>query len=131
MRFSVITVTRNSEAVLARAMASLQEQTFADFEWIVVDGASQDGTVAVARRFAAAPLQLVSESDSGIYDAMNKGVRLARGEYLYFLNSDDTLADPAVLERANEAIEATRQPELLIGRPRGRTAAARSPTRVP
>ena len=118
MRFSVITVTRNSEAVLARAMASLQEQTFADFEWIVVDGASQDGTVAVARRFAAAPLQLVSESDSGIYDAMNKGVRLARGEYLYFLNSDDTLADPAVLERANEAIEATGQPELLIGRVR-------------
>ena len=118
MRFSVITVTRNSEAVLARAMASLQRQSFADYEWIVIDGASQDDTVAVAKRFDAAPLQLVSESDSGIYDAMNKGVRRARGEYLYFLNSDDTLADPAVLERADKAIEAARQPELLIGRVR-------------
>lgn len=118
MRFSVITVTRNSEAVLPRAMASLAQQTFADYEWIVVDGASEDGTVAIAKPFDAAPLQLVSERDGGIYDAMNKGIRLARGDYLYFLNSDDRLASATVLERASQAIREAGEPDLLVGQVR-------------
>lgn len=118
IRVSVITVTRNSEAVLPQAMASLARQTFRGFEWIVIDGASQDSTVELAKRFRGAPVQIVSEADTGIYDAMNKGVKLARGEYLYFLNSDDRFAGPDVLARTIETIDSARSPDLLIGRVR-------------
>lgn len=118
MRFSVITVTRNSAPVLPRALASLRQQTLKDFEWVVVDGASEDDTVAIAKAFEVAPLQLVSERDSGIYDAMNKAVHLARGEYLYFLNSDDRLAGPRVLEQASRQIDEAGRPDLLVGRVR-------------
>ncbi len=116
MKFSVITVCRNSAAVLPRAMSSLAAQTCADYEWIVVDGASTDATAELARGFTAAPAQCISEPDQGIYDAMNKGVAAARGDYVYFLNSDDALADDQVLQRAADAIGSAYEPDLLVGR---------------
>jgi glycosyltransferase involved in cell wall biosynthesis len=116
MRFSIITVCRNSEALLPRAMESLAAQTCADYEWLVIDGASTDKTVAVAKGFAAAPSTCISEPDAGIYDAMNKAVALAKGDYLYFLNSDDRLAHPQVLAQVSNAIHADYEPDLVIGR---------------
>lgn len=113
---SVLTVCRNSVRVLPRAMASLSAQTYGGFEWVVVDGASSDGTPAVASRFKRAPLNLSSESDDGIYPAMNKAVARSRGEYLYFLNSDDQLHAPEVLGQVAGLIAAHGRPDLLIGR---------------
>lgn len=115
MKFSIITVCFNSAAVLPACMKSLADQTFSDYEWVVVDGASKDGTVELARRFSAAPLQLLSEPDQGIYDAMNKGARLARGEYIYFLNADDQLVDATVLADVARHLRAHPALDLLYG----------------
>ena len=116
IKFSIITVCFNSAAVLPRAMLSLQAQQFVDHEWVVVDGASSDNTMDLVRSFQSAPLNAISEPDAGIYDAMNKAIARARGDYLYFLNSDDELAGPAVLAEAARAIDQAHQPGLLVGR---------------
>jgi glycosyltransferase involved in cell wall biosynthesis len=86
---SVITVSFNAAASIGDTLRSLKEQTCDDFESIVVDGGSSDGTEEVIRRFKETIGIYISEPDGGIYDAMNKGIRVARGEYLAFLNSDD------------------------------------------
>src|SRR5690242_17431099 len=98
MKFSIITVCFNSENVLPKAMASLAIQNYKDYEWVVIDGASTDGTLKVAQSFSAAPSVIVSEKDNGIYDAMNKGVAKAQGDYIFFLNSDDAFHDENVLQ---------------------------------
>lgn len=95
-RFSVITVTRNNLDGLIRTRQSLYAQNFSDYEWIVIDGASTDATVA----FLENQGQIwISEPDGGIYDAMNKGIDRATGDYLLFLNAGDTLATPDTLEK--------------------------------
>lgn len=96
--FSIITAVRNAEAVLAETAQSLRGQNFADYEWIVVDGLSDDGTLGIVRRFIEPGRdQVISEPDTGVYDAMNKGLRLARGQVVQFLNAGDRLADEGVL----------------------------------
>lgn len=95
-RFSIVTVCWNDLAGLQATGVSLGSQTFTDFEWIVIDGASSDGTRGWLE--AAADVdQWVSEPDQGIYDAMNKGLERAGGEYVIFINSGDALADERVL----------------------------------
>ncbi|MBI5382482.1 MAG: glycosyltransferase [Opitutae bacterium] len=96
---SAITVCRNAAGTIAATAESLARQTWRDFEWIVVDGASSDDTLVRLAPWRTQIAQLVSEPDLGIYDAMNKGLRLARGRYVYFLNADDTLAAPDVFAR--------------------------------
>lgn len=117
MKFSIVTVCRNSAAVLPGAMRSLEDQHCIDHEWVVVDGASTDSTEALVRGYRADRMSWHSEPDAGIYDAMNKGIARARGEYLYFLNSDDRLADPDVLG-AVAAASAGGQADLVIGQVR-------------
>lgn len=96
---SVITVCFNAAKLLPRTMASLAAQTWASREWVVVDGGSTDGTQALVHSpaLAPAPAAFVSVRDRGIYDAMNKGVSLSKGEWLYFLNADDRFFDAQVL----------------------------------
>lgn len=96
-------------------MASLASQCYKDYEWVVIDGASTDGTVSIAKSFSSAPLLLISEPDAGIYNAMNKGVAKARGDYLFFLNSDDSLCDSYVLADVARYLEAHQLVELLYG----------------
>src|SRR6478736_7508169 len=115
MRFSIITVCWNSEKILPRAMASLSVQRFKDYEWIVVDGASTDGTLSIVRSFSSAPLSVISEPDQGIYDAMNKGGAEARGDYIFFLNSDDMLHDENVLEDVSRWLEMNPGTDFLYG----------------
>lgn len=115
MRFSIITVCWNSERVLPKAMGSLSMQRFKDYEWVVIDGASTDTTLHIARTFSAAPLHIVSEPDGGIYDAMNKGIRVAKGEILFFLNSDDAFYDENVLRDVSILYEAYPGADLLFG----------------
>jgi glycosyltransferase involved in cell wall biosynthesis len=97
---SIVIATFNAQTLLRDCVASIVQQTFSDFEIILVDGASTDGTPALMQELAAAHgnLRWISEPDAGVYDAMNKGIRLARGRWLYFLGADDRLRDASVLE---------------------------------
>ena len=102
--FSVITVCRNSAATIADAIESLRRQTCADFEWVVIDGGSSDSTVDVARAAGFENMKVVSEPDGGIFSAMNKGLAMAAGQWIFFLNSDDQLHDPDVLGAVRDEI---------------------------
>lgn len=97
--FSIITVTYNAERTLPRTLASVREQAFTDYEYIVVDGASSDSTVQLATDAGIQPSRIVSEPDNGLYDAMNKGIDLAKGKYLIFLNAGDTFHSADTLRR--------------------------------
>jgi glycosyltransferase len=107
MKISIITATWNSEAGIADAQRSLEEQDFPcdQIEWIVVDGASTDETVKCIHSGSFQPDKLVSEPDNGIYDALNKGVRMATGDVIGFLHADDFLAGPGVLSRISCALK--------------------------
>jgi len=90
-KLSIITINRNNSDGLKRTIESVVCQTFRDFEYIVIDGASTDGSVEVIKQYEDKITYWVSEPDSGIYNAMNKGIAKARGEYCLFLNSGDWL----------------------------------------
>jgi glycosyltransferase involved in cell wall biosynthesis len=95
---SIITVCRNEVSRIQTTINSIIHQSNRNFEWIVVDGASSDGTLDLLHARKPPHTKLITEPDKGIYDAMNKGVRLAHGTYLLFLNAGDWLADDHVLE---------------------------------
>jgi glycosyltransferase involved in cell wall biosynthesis len=100
-KLSIITVNLNNEAGLADTAESVINQTWDDYEWIIIDGGSADGSAGIIDGCAGRTAKLVyhcSEKDGGIYQGMNKGVARARGEYCYFLNSGDCLRHPAILE---------------------------------
>jgi glycosyltransferase involved in cell wall biosynthesis len=103
-RISIITASFNAGATIGDTLASVARQTGVDYEHIVVDGASRDDTMDVVQRHAHPRLSAVSEPDKGIYDAMNKGIARATGDYLLFLNADDYLARPDSLKLAADAI---------------------------
>lgn len=111
---SVITITYNAAETLPLTMESVAEQTFKDFEHIVVDGASKDDTIIVARRMGKPGLRIISEPDDGLYDAMNKGLKKARGRYLIFLNSGDRFHSPDTLRAYADAI-VERNPDIIYG----------------
>lgn len=99
MKLSIITVNLNNREGLKKTIDSVVGQTFRDFEWIVIDGGSTDGSRELIEQYADRFAYWVSEPDKGIYNAMNKGIRVAQGEYLQFLNSGDWLVDERTLER--------------------------------
>lgn len=100
---SVITVCFNASTSIRACVESVINQSV-DFEHIVIDGKSTDNTLAVLDEYRADPrLRIISEPDKGIYDAMNKGIRLARGEFIGFLNADDQYATPNALSRVIDA----------------------------
>jgi len=105
MKISVITVAFNAARTIGETLDSVAAQSHPDVEHIVVDGASTDGTLAVVERHGQRVARLVSEPDHGIYDAMNKGLRLATGDVIGFLNADDVYADSSVLARVSENME--------------------------
>jgi len=107
MKISIITATWNSEASIADTQRSLAQQDYPrdQIEWVVVDGASTDRTVEKIKTGDFQPDKLVSEKDNGIYDALNKGVRLATGDVVGFLHADDFLASATVLNRISCAFK--------------------------
>lgn len=98
MRLSIITINYNNCKGLQRTIDSVVSQTFRDFEWIVIDGGSTDGSKELIEQYANHFAYWVSEPDKGIYHAMNKGIKVAKGDYLQFLNSGDWLRDGNVLQ---------------------------------
>lgn len=118
MILSIITINRNNVAGLEKTMLSVVSQTFKEFEYIVVDGASTDGSVEVIKKLEPEfgdRLKWVSKSDKGIYNAMNKGIRMASGEYIQILNSADCLASDDVMERMLAELEKQGCPSILYG----------------
>lgn len=115
IKFSLITITMNNLAGLQKTTASVLEQTCPDFEWIIVDGASKDGTLDF---LSTLPKQgnflQVSEPDRGLYDAMNKGIDHAKGDYLLFLNAGDCLASSNTLELIKKNIVPP-EPDFIYG----------------
>ena len=111
--FSIITITFNAASTLPPTLRSVAEQTFTNYEYIVVDGASRDNTVALVEA-SQLPVRMVSEPDKGLYDAMNKGLKMATGEYLIFLNAGDSFHAPNTLQRVAEAIGHNR-PGVVYG----------------
>ena len=99
MKLTIVTVNLNNREGLLRTARSIAEQTFEDYEWIVVDGGSTDGSIGVLSYYPEHLSWSVCEHDGGIYDAMNKGTAKARGEYIQFLNSGDSFIDGSVLEK--------------------------------
>lgn len=152
MKLSIITITYNNAEGLLRTIQSVRSQTFRDFEHIIVDGGSTDGSVDVIREYAdneairqagykairqenskadnlassphhlitSSPIIWISEKDRGVYDAQNKGIRLAHGEYCYFLNAGDTFCNEHVLELIFKPLTfnlspLTSTPDILYG----------------
>lgn len=103
--FTIIIPTFNSAATLRIALDSVVRQTFSNFEILIIDGVSADETLSIARSYNDSRIRIFSEKDKGIYDAMNKGLQLAEGEWLYFLGSDDWLMHDDVLERVQENLQ--------------------------
>ena len=151
MKLSIITITYNNAEGLRKTLASVTSQTFHDFEHIIVDGGSTDGSVEIIRQYAdneairpegykatrqekngkaddtlpnrpiaSSPIIWISEKDRGVYDAQNKGIRLAHGEYCYFLNAGDTFCNEHVLELIFKPLTfnlspLTSTPDILYG----------------
>lgn len=99
MKFTVITAVYNAEETVAQALDSMASQTYAHVEHLVIEGQSTDRSLAAIRAASHDRMSVVSEPDTGIYDALNKGIARATGDVIGFLHSDDYLAHPDVLSR--------------------------------
>ena len=112
-KLSIITVCYNNRNGLQKTIESVVKQTFTNYEYIVIDGGSTDGTVELIKANEQHIDYWLSEKDNGIYDAMNKGIKIAKGEYCYFLNSDDYIATPNTLEKIFEQVK--NNPDIIYG----------------
>jgi glycosyltransferase involved in cell wall biosynthesis len=126
-KFSIITVVYNGTSLIEGTMQSVLNQTFTNYEYIIVDGASKDNTLSIVIEFAKKhplpdesgfrprlnSIKWISERDKGLYDAMNKGLRLATGDFVLFLNAGDRLFEPTTLEKMAATITPTT--DILYG----------------
>ena len=115
MLIAIVTVNLNDAAGLRATAESVAAQRTAEREWLVIDGGSSDGSPEVIQAFAAQIAFWSSAPDRGVYDAMNRGLRRARGDYVVFMNAGDRFADPTSLGRIAAALEAAPSPDLLFG----------------
>lgn len=115
MKISVVTVAWNAEATIADTLASVADQRGVDYEHIIVDGGSRDATLSIVSKYERANLRLLSEPDHGIYDAMSKGLRMATGDVVGFLNSDDFYCRTDALKIVAEAMHAAPDCQAVAG----------------
>ena len=102
MRYSIITINYNNKGGLEKTINSVLGQSFHNYEYIIIDGGSTDGSVEIIKKYASQIDFWVSESDNGVYNAMNKGIGKASGEYLNFMNSGDTFHSSSALETISD-----------------------------
>ncbi len=105
MKISIITVTYNSSATIEDCITSIQNQTYSNIEHIIIDGASKDNTVNIVKSLPNRVSKIISEPDNGIYDAMNKGIKLATGDIIGVLNSDDLFYNNEVVQDLVDVFE--------------------------
>jgi len=122
MKVSIITITFNPGELFDRTAKSILSQSSTDFEFLVVDGNSNDDTIEIVKQYVPTfkekgiPLRWVSEPDNGIYDAMNKGLRLAAGDYVWFVNAGDILSEQNTLEAIIQSISSEKnEPDFIYG----------------
>jgi len=111
-KLSIITINLNNREGLVKTIKSVLDQSFTDFEFIIIDGGSKDGSIDIIKQYSNRITCWISEPDSGVYNAMNKGINLAHGEYLQFLNSGDWLYTNTVLEKV---FELNRTEDIVYG----------------
>ena len=114
MKVSIITVSLNSESTIKECIESVLSQTYKNIEYIIVDGMSNDKTIKIIDSYRSKLDKFISEKDEGIYDAMNKGIKLATGDIVGILNSDDEYFNENVIENVVEAIS-NKQADSLHG----------------
>lgn len=123
IRFTIVTVTYNAEAVLKRTTDSVLMQTYAEVEHLIIDGASADRTLMMAEEYMVASNEacnghevlVFSEPDNGLYDAMQKGLNMAKGDYICFLNAGDSLPGADTLLTIADKVDTERMPGVLYG----------------
>ncbi len=116
MKFSIITICYNASATIERTLRSVTGQTWTDREYIIVDGASKDSTLEIISRYRDKVDILVSEPDKGLYDAMNKGLKLATGNYVIFMNAGDRFHEDSTLEQiAAQVQQLDKLPGVIYG----------------
>ena len=114
-KFSIITVTYNAEKVLEDTIQSVIFQTYRNVEYIIVDGASKDHTLDIVNKYHNRINKVISEPDKGLYDAMNKGIQLATGDYLCFLNAGDKFHDSETLQKIVHTLKGQELPDVIYG----------------
>lgn len=120
IKFTIITCTYNAETVLERTLESVREQSYPHIEHLIIDGNSKDGTMTLVDNYIAEceesqsqhVVKAISEHDNGLYDAMNKGIKMATGDYLIFLNAGDKLREPGTLEAVVASLD---EPKEAVG----------------
>jgi len=121
MKVSIITITFNPGELLDNTAQSILCQSYKDFEWLIVDGNSSDNTIEKIQKYIpflekSRQVRWISEPDNGIYDAMNKGLKLAIGDYVWFVNAGDTIASPGILESIFKSIPSDKtEPDFIYG----------------
>lgn len=113
IKFSIITVVYNGGNVIQKTIESIVNQTYQNFEYIIIDGLSQDNTMDIIRNYNSKVTIAISEKDNGIYDAMNKGLILASSDYVIFMNAGDTFNDLADLKQSNAEITNNNMPDFI------------------
>lgn len=120
IKFTIITCTYNAETVLERTLESVREQSYPHIEHLIIDGNSKDGTMTMVDKYITECeeshsqhiVKAISERDNGLYDAMNKGIKMAAGDYLIFLNAGDKLREPGTLEAVVASLD---EPKEAVG----------------
>ena len=115
MLFSIITVTYNASRWLERTIQSVISQSYSHIEYIIIDGNSTDGTLEIIKKYQSAIAHSVSEPDKGLYDAMNKGLKSASGDYVWFLNAGDTIYSDNTVQEIVNTLGNGNLPDIIYG----------------
>jgi glycosyltransferase involved in cell wall biosynthesis len=115
VKISIITVVYNNQKTIKDAIESVLSQNYTNIEYIIIDGNSNDGTLDVINNYASKITNIISEKDDGIYDAMNKGLKLATGDVIGILNSDDLYADNSILNEVMKHFNNDKNLDILYG----------------
>ena len=113
--FSIITITWNAHKTIEVTLNSVADQTYKNYEYIVIDGASDDGTIDILDKNRHLINILINEPDNGLYDAMNKGVHKSKGKYIIFINAGDTLCNNETLKNCASVLKADPTIDVLYG----------------
>ena len=130
LKVSIVTICRNAVETIEETLKAVAAQTYPNIEYIVVDGGSEDGTLAVCDRYQSTITTLVSEPDDGIYNAMNKGIGLATGDFVYFANADDYLFDANVIHNLVAFIQEHPEGDVVYGSHEARFPGTGVPTSI-